>query len=230
MRKKSITTIVLSVVLLGAVISNFILITSCSKESDDLPVTNEDLQRQLTECTTNLDELNEELDIVKDELSSSDLTNKKLSDDNEKLNKEIVDLTEQITLLESDLEKLTSDYDTLQIDYTALNTSYQETLRELFETQETQDVQPLQYFASLNLLEDWIDENIEPYQSTLDPQIDFREACKVVEKGIQNGYWIGISFRYQNTLLIIECSAIAGGQAYTFYPFGGNITPWPLYK
>ena len=227
MRRKNIVTILLNIVLIVTVISSIILTTGCSTESDNLSAINQDLQRQLTESMKNVEELSEELNIVKDGLLSSDLTNEKLSDDNENLNKEIVDLNEQIAQLESSFEELTSSYDLLQSDYTALNTSYQDSLRELFEKQE---VQPLQYFASLGLLEDWIDENIEPYQSTLDPQIDFKEACKIVEKGIQDGYWIGISFRHQNTLLIIECSAIAGDRAYTFYPFGGNITLWPVYK
>ena len=230
MIRKNIAVIVLSIVLIGVVISGIILMTGYSTESNDLSVENEDLQRQLTECMSNIEEINDELNIVKDELASKEkliVDNEKLSNDNKELNKEIVDLTERISVLESDLEKLTLDHDTLQIDYTELNTSYQEVLRELFETQE---VQPLKYYASLGLLKDWVDENIEPYQSTLDPEVDFNEACNIVEKGIQDGYWIGISFRYQNNLLIIECSAIAGGQAYTFYPFGGNITPWPLYR
>ena len=227
MKRKKIVIIPLKIILICVVISSLISITSCLKESNDLSVINEDLQRQLTEATANSEELNEELNIVKNELASSVITNEKLSDDNEKLSEDVADLTEQVTILESSLEELTLNYDDLQIDYSALNESYQETLHELYETQE---VQPLKYFASFSLLEDWIDENIDPYQSTLNPQIDFTKACQIVEKGIQDGYWIGISFRYQNTLLIVECSAIAGDRAYTFYPFGGNITPWPVYK
>ena len=234
MRRKNIAIIVLSIVLIGVVITSIILMNNYSTESNDLSVKNKDLQRQLTETITNLEEINEELNIVKNELASNDTTKEKLSDDNEKLindneklNKDIIDLTEQISALESDLEKLTLNYNTLQIDYVNRNASYQEVSQELSKIQE---VYPLKYFTSLGLLEDWVDENIDPYQSTLDPEVDFKEACKIVEKGIQDGYWIGISFRYQNNLLIIECSAIAGGQAYTFYPFGGNIAPWPLYK
>jgi len=85
MRRKNIAIIVLSIVLIGVVITSIILMNNYSTESNDLSVKNKDLQRQLTETITNLEEINEELNIMKNELASNDTTNEKLSDDNEKL-------------------------------------------------------------------------------------------------------------------------------------------------
>jgi hypothetical protein len=224
---RNISIVVLIVILIAIGITGYSLILKYRGDISNLEDAQSTLQQQMTESVAELDTKTEELQASKVEVVELKTKVSILTDQFDTLTTSATDLETQLANRSADFNSLQDAYFNINEEYDSLKASYDDAIVKL---NQLQDLYPLQDYPSYSVLSGWVASHLQP--STDNPQTQFTEALRLVDLGMQQGYWIGIDIEYEPILHTyrVYCNAITGRQLYRFAPDLPNLIATGFYR
>ena len=224
---RSISILILIVILIGVIITGTSIIIKYRGDISDLQDNQSTLQQELADTTAQLDSSSKEFQVKKEQLAQLTLQLSKLTDQNLILTNTATDIEKRLDHKIADFESLQNTYFALNDQYELLKISYDDALEDL---NHLNNVYPLRDFASYSDLNSWVVSHLQSI--TNDPSSQFKAALHLVELGMERGYWIGIDIEFDSIqhLYSIYCNAVAGHQLYRFAPDLPNLIATGFYR